>query len=156
MKVLVGQLILDQRPELADGLRSVGSLESFDPWMMTSEVVATIDRFQPDVVLVHRLMLDMSFLLRDYLRQGSCPDARVVIGSHPVTNVDKIEAAHAGFTDVVDLGADSESLCRRLLAVADDTQPWTTIRSGARSVARPVSTTFNWSRPTRPTKKSCV
>lgn len=119
MKVLVGQLILDQRPELADGLRSVGSLESFDPWMMTSEVVATIARFRPDVVLVHRLMLDMSFLLRDYLRQGSCPDARVVIGSHPVTNVDKIETAHAGFADVVDLGADSESLCRRLLAVAD-------------------------------------
>lgn len=156
MKVLVGQLILDQRPELADGLRSVGSLESFDPWMMTSEVVATIARFRPDVVLVHRLMLDMSFLLRDYLRQGSCPDARVVIGSHPVTNVDKIETAHAGFADVVDLGPIRSRCVVGYWPWPTDTQPWTTIRSGVRSVARPVSTTFNWSRATRPTKKSCV
>ena len=119
MKVLVGQLIFDQRPDLAEGLRLVGSLEAFDPWMMTSEVVSTIEHFRPDVVLVHRLMLDMSFLLRDYLRQGSCPDARVVVGNHPVTNVDKIEAAHAGFADVVDLGLDADTLCRQLAAVAD-------------------------------------
>lgn len=137
MRVLVGQLVLEARPDLESHLRNLGEFATFDPWMMTSEVVGTIDSFRPDVVLVQRMMVDVSFLLNAYLHQGGVPNCQVVIGAVPITNVDKIEAARAGFADVVDLGGDAVQICARLQSVFEGRAPmvddplW-------KSVSRPV------------------
>lgn len=119
MKVLVGQLIVDERPDVVGLLEEFGSVETFDPWMMTSEIVEVLKRFGPDLILVHQFMLDMSFLLKEFLRLAACEASRVVIACRPITSIVKIETAHAGFHDVIDLDQGADLICGQLRDVSE-------------------------------------
>lgn len=104
MKVLVGQIVVDEVPDLPESLAALGAVGILPTYRMDSSLVGRVSAFGPDVVVVGRFMTDIAFLFNEYLQQAGCSGAPIVVAANPVNNALKIKTAHAGFHDVVDLG----------------------------------------------------
>lgn len=68
------------------------------------ELVGVFREFRPDAVLVVDAWLIIAPLLTQLLRVGGCEQSSRIVASTKIDNVLKVQAAHHGFADYVDLG----------------------------------------------------
>ena len=136
MRVLIDALVAQSQPALAEAaltrVTDIG-VTVFDPFAPPTQIAAAFSATVPDMILVDPAWLVVSSLLLTVVQMSGCTETRCVVGSPRMDNVLKIQAAHGGFFDVVDLTADPhdvldhlESNCRGISRLDTD-RIWTTV-----------------------------
>ncbi len=108
-RLLVDQLVADQQSSLLapNSLPEGWQVEVFNPFLTPPDLVAVFRDFKPDALVVDEVWLIIAPLLVQLLRVGGCDTAIRIIGTSRVGNVIKLQAAHHGFTDVVEYTEDT-------------------------------------------------
>lgn len=107
MKIMIARTVVTERPDLVDGLSELGSVACLDTFLAFGPTVEAITRFGPDMMLIGKVMADLTFLsslFSDYLDAAGAGSARVALAVRHPSNVVKIRAAQSGYDDVIDLG----------------------------------------------------
>jgi DNA-binding NarL/FixJ family response regulator len=120
VRVLIDQLITSDRPDLqraAQRKHPDVKFDSFDFLSAARSIGAALDRAWPDVVVVDRVWLHLSSLLHRILTSGGHTLPRVVIASRHVDEVFRVQVAHRGFTDYIDLDDPAEDLVVQLCEI---------------------------------------
>lgn len=116
MRILADALVAQSHPDLASVAMTSPDLilGVFDPFLPPAEVTAEIAQFAPDLLVVDPAWLVASALLMAVVRLSGCATTRCVVGSRHIDNVLKIQAAHGGFFDVIDLTSDTRTVAAQL------------------------------------------
>lgn len=78
-------------------------LEVFNAYESPTTIAANLKSFKPDVILVDSVWLVLAALLESLAKASGLTTTRRVVGAKMVDDVLKIQAAHRGMVDVVDL-----------------------------------------------------
>lgn len=114
MRIQIGEIILEQRPDLWAGLCSIGEVQAIDTYTFPMSLIAQIGDFEPDLILVGAAMLDVSFVLDETLRRAGRPNTPIVLLVDRPSSVDMVRSAHAGFAEVIDLSVSLPEMLRAL------------------------------------------
>jgi DNA-binding NarL/FixJ family response regulator len=106
VRVAIDSLVAGACPDLVmparDSVNTV-SIAVFAAFDSPSAISESLAAHQPDVIVVDRAWLVAAALLESLAKLSGVPKARRVIGSMAVDDVLKIQTAHRGMFDVVDL-----------------------------------------------------
>lgn len=110
VRVLVDQLVANNQPSclFPPGAPEDWSVQIFNPFLPPSDLVTVIQNHSPDVVIVDEAWLIIAPLFMQLLRVSGSENATRIIGTTKVDNVIKVQAAHHGFNDLVDLNSTEE------------------------------------------------
>ena len=117
VRVLIDQLVTSDRPDLqraAQRKHPDVKFDSFDFLSAARSIGAALDRAWPDVVVVDQVWLHLSTLLRRILTSSNHTLPRVVVASRHVDEVFRVQVAHRGFTDYIDLDKPADDLVVQL------------------------------------------
>lgn len=141
MKIMLARMVVIDRPDLVDGLGGLGPLASLDTFLAFGPTVEAIREFGPDVLLIGKVMSDLTFLsslFSDYLDAAGAGSAKVILAVRSPSNVVRIRAAQSGYDDVVDLDLTMPAIVQAVTNVSrgenalDSDRLW-------RTIPRPVS-----------------
>jgi DNA-binding NarL/FixJ family response regulator len=108
-RLLVDEFVADSQQFLcsSDAAPNDWRVDVFNPFLTPTELVTTFREHTPDVVVVDGAWLLIAPLLVQLLKASGCANPLRIIAARKVDNVLKVQAAHHGFADFVDLGTSS-------------------------------------------------
>lgn len=135
-QLLIDRLVDKDRPDLRSALaqhQPACRIEVFDFLAAPVSFAGATKHMRPDLVVVDAVWLHVSPLLNRIMDLADCESATVVVASHRVDDVFKVQAEHRGFTNYLDLAQPLDFIVERLCTISSDTtsppkpQPWTSV-----------------------------
>lgn len=139
MRVAIDSIVASMVPSLVGDEPTEGHVfERFNAFDSPHDISVQIAEIRPDVVVVDSAWLVIASLLENLVRLSGFPAAKRVLGSRAVDDVLKIQAAHRGMHDIVDLSLSPSEITRSLVRLHNGTSSLT--NDGLwRRVPRPTS-----------------
>lgn len=113
-RVAVDSIVASYVPELSSAQDHEFSVEVFNAFESPSEIVTRLQEVKPDLVVVDAEWLVVASLLDSLITRSGFPTARRVLAVRVLDDVIKVQAAHRGIFDVVDLNSTASDIGVRL------------------------------------------
>ena len=136
VRVLLDQLIEAECPSLqstAKRLHPEVKFDTFDFLNAASAIGDAVGRAHPDIVLVDRVWLHLAPFLLQVLTHETHKPPRIVVASHHVDDVFRVQLVHRGLIDYIDLDWPADNLVLQLCEIHAgsrhhrDDLTWTTV-----------------------------
>lgn len=136
MKVVLDRLIVTSAPGLVPAIGRAApevQLAVFDSFAAPASLERILSDAVPTVIAVDRMWLYLCPLLRRLVARGGRDDVRIALAVHGVDRVVRVQSAHCGFSDIVDLDDDLRDVARRLARLRSSPSPiadegsWSTV-----------------------------
>lgn len=124
MKIVLDRLVVSSAPGLVPSIgRAVPGvrLAVFDPFAAPVSLGRVLADACPTVIVVDRMWLHLSPLLMRLVARSGCDDVRIVLAVVGVDRVVRVQSAHCGLFDVVDLDDDLHDVAVRLARLRSGT-----------------------------------
>lgn len=115
MRIAIDSLVAAVAPTLiSEASKTTHTVEVFNAFESPHGISVRMSEIQPDIVVVDPAWLVISSLLENLLTAGGHTAAKRVVASRVVDDVLKIQVAHRGMHDVIDLTASTHINIRSL------------------------------------------
>lgn len=101
-------------PEFVSTHRADSTVQVFNPYLSATEIISHLTSTRPDVLIVDPRWLIIAALLRRLIEASGLTATPLVLGVKETNNVFKVQAAHHGFFDIVELDVEPEKLFDRI------------------------------------------